>query len=181
MNERVTCIALFNDESIEKINKLVEDLEKPLCKVPYGKKVDDRLKCDSLPYHFTLCAWPIAKEKEVIETLKEMKFPPFRVLVEKVSIKEGNEDSLEVRFAVAKNEELYKLQDYLFERVQNSYYNPDTFQFHITIHCDKDHSKILRMKDQLAKDFHPFELEITKFGLFEIYPAKKVLEMNSTN
>lgn len=180
MNERVTCIALFNDESIEKINKLVEKLEKPLCKVPYGKKVEDRLKCDSLPYHFTLCAWPIEKEDKVVETLKEMQFPSFKVLVEKVCITEGKEDSLEVRLSVEKNEELYKLQTYLFERVQNSYYNPDTFHFHITIHCDKAHSKILKMQEQLAKDFHPFELEITKFGLFEIYPAHKVLEISYT-
>jgi len=180
MNERVTCIALFNDESIEKINKLVEKLDAPLCKVPYGKKVDDRLTCDSLPYHFTLCAWPIEKEEKVIETLKQMTFPPFKILVEKVNVIEGKENSLEVRFAVAPNDELYQLQSYLFERVKNSYYNPDTFHFHITIHCDKDHSKILKMKDQLEKDFSPFEIEITKFGLFEIYPAHKVLEIPCT-
>lgn len=179
MNNRITCVSLLDEENIEKIKRIIKELPEPLCKVPYGKKVDDRLKCDTLPYHFTLCAWAIDRKEEVLETLKKMQFSPFKVLVTSVNIVEGKEDSLEVRFSVDKNEELSKLQTYLFERVPVPYYHPEHFHFHITIHCDRNHSKIYQMQEILNKNFVPFELEVEKFGLFEIYPANKILEIPS--
>lgn len=148
-----------------------------MCKVPYGKKVDDRSKRDTLPYHFTLCAWAIERESEVIETLKKMQFSSFKVSVKSISVGKGKENSLQVRFLLERNEALNELQTYLFERVPVSYYHPDCFQFHITVYCDKDHEKIYKMQEILNRNFTPFELEVKKFGLFEIYPAKKVLEI----
>ncbi len=102
------------------------------------------------------------------------------MLVKSVSIAEGKENSLQIRFSIVRNETLNKLQSYLFEKVPVSYYHPDNFQFHITIHCDKDHSKIYKMQELLSKKFTPFELEVKRFGLFEIYPANKILEMETT-
>lgn len=180
MNERITCVTLFDDASIEKIKSLIEGLPKPLCKVPYGKNVADRFLADTLPYHFTLCAWDIARKEKVIEALKEMEFPTFKILVEEVSVLSGSEDSLMLLLHIARNETLDKMQSFLYERVPVEHYNPDHFQFHITIHCDQDHAKILEMKDFLKEKFSPFELEVCKFGLFEIYPASFILEIPST-
>lgn len=178
MNERITLVSLFDEEEIAKIKSFVSDLEMPLCKVPYGKNVDDRFTADTLPYHFTLCSWSITKYDEVVEVLKSMEFSPFKVLVKSVNVIEGNENSLEVRFQLEKNDSLYQLQSFLFERVRNSYYNPDTFTFHITIHCDQNREKIIKMKERLAEKFVPFELEVKRFGLFEIYPANFVCEVS---
>ena len=35
MNKRITCITLFNKNSINKINKLLKEFNNTLCKVPY--------------------------------------------------------------------------------------------------------------------------------------------------
>lgn len=53
-------------------------------------------------------------------------------------------------------------------------YNPDNFNFHITIHIDKDYTKINLMKEKLLDKYTPFILEVDTFGLYEIYPAKLV-------
>ena len=53
-------------------------------------------------------------------------------------------------------------------------YNPDNFNFHITIHIDKDYTKINLMKEKLLDKFTPFILEVDTFCLYEIYPAKLV-------
>lgn len=53
MNERITFVSLFNDTSMKKITKHIVTINKKLCKIPYGKNVDDRIKNDTLPYHFS--------------------------------------------------------------------------------------------------------------------------------
>lgn len=35
------------------------------------------------------------------------------------------------------------------------------------------------MKQELLKQFNPFELDVTTFGLFEIYPANLVQKFES--
>ncbi len=64
MNERVTLISLINQESVDKIQGLVSKINYALCKVPFGKNVDNRVKADTLPYHFTLYSWNIEKKNE---------------------------------------------------------------------------------------------------------------------
>lgn len=52
MNKRVTSIALFDYESLNKLKEITNRINEHLCKVPYIEK--DREKLDTLPYHFTL-------------------------------------------------------------------------------------------------------------------------------
>lgn len=127
MNERITCVTLFDDISTRKIKELIEVLPEPLCKVPYGRNVEDRFLADTLPYHFTLCAWDIARKEKVIEALKEMKFPPFKISVEEISVVPGKEDSLMLLLHIARNEILDKMQTFLYERVPVEFYHPDHF------------------------------------------------------
>ena len=53
-------------------------------------------------------------------------------------------------------------------------YNPDTFIPHITIHCDRDYNKIVKIKETINKNFLPFEVKFSEIGLFEIYPTKRL-------
>lgn len=179
MNSRITLISLFDKSNLEKINLYVNKISQTLCKVPFGKNVDDRIKVDTLPYHFTIFSWDIKREDEVIEFLNNITYNPFNVLVNKIEIVDGNEGSFELRFNILKNEELYKLQNYIVNKYSSKYYNPENFNFHITIHIDKDYEKILDMKQNLLQDFVPFELRIDKIGLFEIYPAKLVKQIEA--
>ena len=75
---------------------------------------------------------------------------------------------------VEDNEDLKSLQQKIYEILPNEKYNPNNFNFHITIHIDKDYNKIISMKEKILQDFIPFELEVDTFGLYEIYPAELV-------
>ncbi len=51
MNERITFISVFNDINLEKIERYTKEISGKLCKVPFGKNVDNREESDTLPYH----------------------------------------------------------------------------------------------------------------------------------
>ena len=171
MHERITCISYFKSAELEQINNLLKHIEEPLCKVPFGKNVEDRKKADTLPYHFTLSAWDIERKEEVLQALSKIAFHPFKIQIDKIEIRKGKENSFVLYFHIQKNQELVSLHQKIYSLFPNEKYNPSHFTFHITITIDKDSEKIIRIKDELAKHFTPFELEVDELGLFEIYPA----------
>lgn len=79
-----------------------------------------------------------------------------------------------------KNEELISLHKKIYQMLPSEKYNPENFDFHISIHIDKDYDKLNLMKNKLLEDFVPFDLEIASFKLYEIYPAKFVKQFCST-
>ena len=174
MNERITLISHFDKDSIIKINEIVKNVGDDMCKVPYIKNIDNRKEVDSLPFHFTICAWNIANEENIISKLKEINFPKLKVKITGLNIKNGNENSYCLYFELENNEELKKLQREIYNLCPSSKYNPDNFIVHITIHIDKNYKKILNMKKILEKDFKDKELIVENYGLYEIYPAKLV-------
>lgn len=176
MNERITLISHFDKNSTikinERINKLGED--KNICKVPFGKNVDNREEADTLPFHFTMCAWNIIDEEDIISKLKQIKFSKLKIKVIGLNIMSGKENSYCLYFELEKNIELEKLQREIYNQCPSEKYNPDNFTFHITVHIDKNYEKIIRMKNVLEKNFKEIELVVENFGLYEIYPAKLV-------
>lgn len=174
MNERITFVSLFDDKNLKKIKKYINILPNTICKVPYGKNVDNRLLADTLPYHFTIFSWNINKEEEVLKFLNNKKMKSFKVLVSDIMIVKGNENSFDLRFNIEKCKELYELQKDLSHEFATKYYNPDLFNFHITIDISKDKNKIENEYNLIKKEFSPFELEVTELALFEIYPAKLI-------
>ncbi len=179
MNERITFISAFNDINLEKINYYIKQLDDELCKVPFGKNVDSRMEADTLPYHFTLSAWNIEDEAEVLNGLSMIEYPKLGILINDIEIMNGKENSYVLCFGIEKSEELKLLQSQIYKILPSEKYNPESFSFHITIHIDKDYAKIISMKEKLLENFIPFELEIDKFGLYEIYPAKLVKQFKS--
>lgn len=89
MNERITLISILDKENEAKITKYTSKISHKLCKVPYGKGVEDREKADTLPYHFTLYTFDIKKEKEVREFLKTKELKNVKVLIDKLEILGG--------------------------------------------------------------------------------------------
>lgn len=181
MNERITFISIFDNNNLEKIEFYIEKLNEKLCKVPYGKNVDNREKVDTLPYHFTLSAWDISAEENVINELSKIAFPKLRLLIKNVEIMNGRENSYVLCFSIEDNEELKLLQQKIYKVLPSEKYNPDNFNFHITIHIDKDYNKIISMKEKILESFIPFELEVDAFGLYEIYPAKLIKNFREEN
>lgn len=174
MNERITFISMFDKEVLANIEYYTKQINGSLCKVPFGKNVDNREEVDTLPYHFTLSAWNISNEKKVIKGLSKLAFPKLRLIINNVEIMNGKENSYVLYFSIEDNEELKLLQQKIYEILPSEKYNPNNFNFHITIHIDKDYNKIISMKEKILQNFIPFEIEVDTFGLYEIYPAKLV-------
>lgn len=179
MNERITFVSLFNDISMKKVTKHIETINRKLCKIPYGKNVDDRIKNDTLPYHFTLFALSIDKEAEFLQFLENFHFKKFKILVDSLEIRTGAENSYVLLFPIQTNQELVELQEQIFKVFPSKVYIPNQFNFHITIDVSKDIDKITELKDRIEKEFVPFELEIDEFGLFEIHPAKLIKRVDA--
>lgn len=174
MNERITFISMFDKEVLSNIEYYTKQINENLCKVPFGKNVGNREEVDTLPYHFTLSAWNISNEENVIKGLSKLAFPKLRLIVNNVEIMKGKENSYVLYFSIEDNEELKLLQQKIYEILPSEKYNPNNFNFHITIHIDKDYNKIISMKEKILQNFIPFEIEVDTFGLYEIYPAKLV-------
>lgn len=174
MNERITFISIFDDISLAKIEYYTKKVDDELCKVPFGKNVDNREEADTLPYHFTLSAWDISYKEKVINELSKIEYPKLKIRFNDIRIMPGKENSYVLYFNIEKNEELKLLQTKIYQLLPSEKYNPENFNFHITIHIDKDDTKIITIQKKLLENFTPFEIEVDTFGLYEIYPAKLV-------
>lgn len=155
MNERITLISLFNQNDLEKINNVIKIINEPLCKVPFCKNVEDRIKVDTLPYHFTLSAWNIEQENFILQELSNINFNSFKVNVDGIKIMDGKENSHVLCFSIKANDELKSLQEKIYNILPIEKYSPNSFQFHITIAIDKDYEKIIRIKKKLEDIFIP--------------------------
>ena len=143
MNKRVTSIALFDHESLNKFERITSRINEHLCKVPYREK--DREKLDTLPYHFTFTVWNIEDKDKAIEIIKNLKFDEIKLKIIGVNVKESFNNSWNLYFEIERNNELYEIQKDIYNLAKIEKYNPDTFIPHITIHCDRDCSyKIYR-------------------------------------
>ena len=181
MNKRITFISVFDDRNMEKIKYYIKKINEKLCKVPFGKSVNNRIEADTLPYHFTLLAWDMKDKEKVITALSQIVFSKLKIYIKNVEIMNGKENSYVLYFSIEENKELKLLQEQIYHILPSERYNPENFKFHITIHIDKDYSKILSMKEQILQNFKPFELEVDTFRLYEIYPVKLVKQFNSIN
>lgn len=178
MNERVTLISLFDNDNLNKILNLINPIKEQLCKIPFGKNVDDRISNDTLPYHFTISAWDIKNEEFILDNLSNIHFDKFKIYVDHIELINGCENSYVLILGFEANKELKALQKEIYNILPTKNYNPDTFKFHITITVDKDYEKIIKIKEKMEASFVPFELEVNSIGLFEIYPAKLIKTIN---
>lgn len=176
MNERITLISIFDKNSNKQIDEILNKLNQSIdiCKVPFGANVENRYDVDTLPFHFTMCAWNIDDEKNIISKLNQINFPKLKVKIIGLNIMNGKGKSYCLYFELENNEELKKIQQKIYNLCPSPKYNPENFTFHITIHIDKDYQKIVDMKNVLENNFKETELIVNNFGLYEIYPAKLV-------
>lgn len=181
MKERITFISLFNEKNLEKITKYTNLIKEETCKVPFGKNVLDRMASDTLPHHFTIFACDRKKENIMLEHLKNIKIPQIKVLVDKLEIWTGAENSYVLVFHVEKNNDLKMLQQSIYEVLGSKKYNPEVFEFHITMDISQDKEKMTQIKKKIEENFKPFYLEIDTYGLFEIYPAKLISTYKNEN
>lgn len=171
MNDRITFVCTFDEESLFKLKTYIDKLDIKLCKVPFSKKGLNREEVDTLPYHTTLSAWDISKKDTILNELSQLKFNRVKLEVNDVQIMSGKEESYVLYFELKDNQELKYLQEQIYRRLPNERYNPENYKFHITIHIDKDYSRIEKMKDTLMDNFEPFYITVKAYKLYTIYPA----------
>lgn len=179
MKKRFTCITIFDEESLNKIRNALSKLNSyNLCKVPYLKEpytLDNREEADTLPYHFTLSYWDETNKEEAISVCNTINMKKIKILVEDVKIKQGNDNSFNMYFAFTPTDDLKEIQQQIYDITKNEKFNPSTYLPHISIHSYKDYDKLLEMKNTVMENFEPFTVSFDKVGLFEIYPAKRIL------
>lgn len=171
MNNRVTFVCTFDEESLLKLKKYINKLGFNLCKVPFNKNIPDRQKADTLPYHTTLSAWDISKKDVIMNELSQIELRQTNLLVNEVQIMRGKEGSHVLYFGIDDNQELKHLQEEIYKRLPNEKYNPKNYKFHITIHIDKDCTMVEKMKELLMNNFEPFYITVKAYKLYTIYPA----------
>lgn len=171
MNKRITCITLFNKDSINRINSLLKKTNIKLCKVPYLE--NDRYSKDTLPYHITLHSWNKNQEEEALDIFKQIKISPIKLVVNSINIKESH-NAYNLNLGIESNKDLINLYKIFYKETKNPKYNFETIKPHITIHYDVDLDKIICIKNSLEKGFKKFVIEFDKIGLYEIYPVKKI-------
>ena len=179
MHDRVTLVSIFDNINMEKIEYYTKQINENLCKVPFGKNVANRIKVDTLPYHSTLSAWNIEDEENIINVLSQIEFPKLKIYINNVEIMQGKENSYVLYFNIKENEKLKILQKQIYQILPKGKYNLENFKYHITIHIDKVYNKIIAIQEKILQDVKPFELEVSTFRLYEIYPAKLVKQFNS--
>ena len=172
MEDRITLISLFNTGDIMKIESCIGLNKKELCKVPYIDGICDRKLVDTLPYHFTFCAWDVEYEKFIIEKLRKIKFTSKEILIDGVDIMENKNGSYILYLNAVVDEKIKSYQENIYNILPVEKYDPKRINFHITIHVDKDYEKIKRIKEQIK--FKPFRVKIEKVGLYRIYPAELI-------
>ncbi len=166
MSKRLTLIAIFNQNSLTNITQKLKD--KP-CIVPFGR-VDNREKSNTLPFHITILSWDNSKKEEILTNLSKLSFPKLKILINDIKIMNGKENSYVLYFNIADNNSLIKLKQHIYNIISKDKSISNKINFHITIHIDKDYSKIINMQKILLQNFTPFELEIENYKLYEIYP-----------
>ena len=172
MNKRITSIALFDKDSLNKLTESIQGINKNFCKVPFRE--ENRESLDTLPYHFTFTVWDSSQKDIAVEIIKKIKFNEINLMIIGANIKESFNDSYNLYFEIERNNSLYLLQKQIYDLAKIEKYNPDNFVPHITIHCDKDYEKLVKIKDTIMNDFIDFEVRFKQIGLFEIYPAKQI-------
>ena len=177
MSKRITLVTIFDKVTISNINNLVNIVGEKICKVPYGIDDDNRKKIDTLPFHFTISAWDKEYEEKVVGFLDNINFKKIKVKVNKVEIMKGKNNSFVLFLSIKENQDIKNIQQVIYNKLPSEKYNPGKFTFHITLHIDKDYNTIIQMKQKLEDKFESFEIEINKLGLFEIYPANLIKEI----
>lgn len=179
MKKRITMITLLDVDEMNKINDLIKNIKEQICKVPYGIDDENRYKIDNLPFHFTIFATDKQNESKMIELMEQIKCNSVKVKVNQVKIMKGSKDSFVLYLSIEENENIKHLQNIFYKELHSRHYNPDDFNFHMTLHIDTNYERILLMQKIINNNFKPFIIEFNRLGFFN-YPGEIIKEINFT-
>lgn len=172
---KITCIAMFDNQSLDNLKKYFENINFKLCKLKYNEK--DREEKDLLPFHSTICVWKNKNSIEIKRIIENIGFNKFKLKIAGTKIKKSIHNSYNLYFEFEKSEEFTNLQELIYsnKNLKVEKYNPKSFIPHITIHIDKDYQTILRLQTHIMNIFKPFDIVVSNLGIYEIYPPRKIM------
>lgn len=182
MSKRITLITFMEQNEINKIENLMNVVKENTCKVPYGINDTKRYEIDNLPYHFTIFATKKENQDKILEIAEKINFDKIQLKVNDIKIMDARDNSYCLYLSIEENQQIKELQRIFYNEFPKEPYNPDNFIFHITLHIDKDYSKILELKNILKQNFKPFFLSFNMMALFN-YPGDmiKIINLNKNN
>lgn len=170
---RITLISNFDEDSLSKIESMVQSAPFSMCKVPYGINDESRYEIDNLPYHFTIFATDKKNQDKLVDIVSSIDVEKINLKIDDVKIMRGNYDSFVLYFSTQENEKIKELQRIFYNKIPDERYNPDKFVFHMTLHIDKDEKKIMSLYESIKSCFKPFCVQFDKLALYD-YPGEKI-------
>lgn len=177
MSKRITLISFIGMNEINKVDKLMSNINENTCKVPYGINDEKRYEIDNLPYHFTIFATNKENQDKVLEIAESINIDKIQLKVNDIKIMKAKYDSYCLYLPIEENQQIKEIQRIFYKKFPKEKYNPDNFVFHMTLHIDKDYNKVLNLQRILKENFEPFFLEFNKLALFD-YPGGLVKKIN---
>lgn len=177
MSKRIAMISFMNKTELDKVEKLMDNIQIKTCKVPYGIDDENRYDIDNLPYHFTIFATNKENQNKIIKIAQKIDIDKIKVKVNNVKIMNGRNESFVLYLAIEDNEEIKELQRIFFNEFPKEKYNPEKFTFHLTVHIDKDYDKVLELQNTINDNFKPFYLEFDRLALYD-YPGDMIKEIS---
>lgn len=177
MSKRITLISFIGMNEINKVDKLMSNINENTCKVPYGINDEKRYEIDNLPYHFTIFATNKENQDKLLEISESININKIQLKVNDIKIMNAKYDSYCLYLSIEENQQIKELQRIFYKEFLKEKYNPDNFVFHMTLHIDKDYNKVLNLQRILKENFEPFFLEFNKLALFD-YPGELIKKIN---
>ena len=177
MSKRITLISFIEKNEINKVDKLMSNINENTCKVPYGINDEKRYKIDNLPYHFTIFATNKENQDKLLEIAESININKIQLKVNDIKIMNVKYDSYCLYLSIEENQQIKELQRIFYKEFPKEKYNPDNFVFHMTLHIDKDYNKVLNLQKILKENFEPFSLEFNRLALFD-YPGEIIKKIN---
>lgn len=168
---RITLITYFDEKQLDIISKFLENINLKMCKVPYGINDNKRYEIDNLPYHFTIFTTDKINQNKLLEIAKNTKMKKIKLKINKVKIGNIKNGSFILYFGIEDNCFMKNLQRNFYEVIPEEKYNPDNFNFHMTLHIDKSFNIVNNLFEMIQLKFKPFSIEFNKLTLYD-YPGE---------
>ena len=168
---RITLITYFDEKQLDIIGNFLKNINLKMCKVPYGINDNKRYEIDNLPYHFTIFATDKTNQDKILNIIKNTKIEKIKLKINKVTIGNLKNDSFILYFGIEDNCFMKDLQMNFYEIIPEEKYNPNKFNFHITLHIDKNLNTVNNLFEIIQLEFKPFYIEFNKLALYD-YPGK---------
>ena len=116
-------------------------------------------------------------QDEILKIAESINIDKIQLKVNDIKIMNVKHNSYCLYLSIEENQQIMELQRIFYREFPKEKYNPDDFNFHMTLDIDKDYNKVLNLQKTLKENFKSFFLEFNTVALFD-YPGDMVKKIN---